>query len=250
VVSFPRDWLGPRDQLVPFGKDRESDLAAGPPEEAAPPPRPPRAADFWDEGAAAIHDAVEAADESGARLDARATARSAPARRTRTRALVAAGVIALAFAVVALVNFAGPSPRESRAQRQSAREASFGRPFLTLGISGVMARAEAAVDRAARSPSRAARPVRRSHPHSAPAIQVSVRPAVPSSHSAFTERALSAPEGSGSRPSRSTSSSSSGGGSGTGTGTGTSGGGGAGGSGAAGPTGEGALVSPGSTPSG
>jgi hypothetical protein len=55
VVRLPRDWLGPRDELVPFG--------AG----AAEPPAPPSANDFWGEDSAAMHDAVQGpSPESGA----------------------------------------------------------------------------------------------------------------------------------------------------------------------------------------
>lgn len=51
VVRLPRDWLGPRENLVPFGP-RAVSLDA----EAAP----PSAEDFWGERAAAIHDALQA----------------------------------------------------------------------------------------------------------------------------------------------------------------------------------------------
>jgi hypothetical protein len=51
VVRLPRDWLGPRENLVPFGP-RAVSLDA----EAAP----PSAEDFWGERAATIHDALQA----------------------------------------------------------------------------------------------------------------------------------------------------------------------------------------------
>ena len=249
MVSFPRDWLGPRDQLVPFGKEVESSQEPASRGASDAPPRPPRAADFWDEGAAAIHDAVEAADESDAEAPASTT--TAPARRPRGRALVAASVIALACAVVVLVKLAGPGSHESRAQLGSARELSVGRPFLALGISGAMARAEVRVERAAQRQRRA---TRRSRPHSASAIEVSVHQTPPSSASAYTARSVSAPAGSGSSSSGRSSGGSGGGASRSGVGsapsTGVSSGGSGGPSSSAGPTGEGALVGPGSTPSG
>lgn len=51
VVRLPRDWLGPRDELVPFGPRASSDDAEEP---------PPSAEDFWGERSAAIHDALQA----------------------------------------------------------------------------------------------------------------------------------------------------------------------------------------------
>lgn len=61
VVRLPRDWLGPREELVPFGPrvvslDAEA-APAGDDGEAAP----PSAEDFWGERAAAIHDALQPA---------------------------------------------------------------------------------------------------------------------------------------------------------------------------------------------
>jgi hypothetical protein len=58
-VRLPRDWLGPREDLVPFG------LRASAPEpalsaSASSPEAPPSAEDFWGERSAAIHDVVQA----------------------------------------------------------------------------------------------------------------------------------------------------------------------------------------------
>ena len=72
VVRFPRDWLGPLDELVPLGPagGQESDSS---PADSSPgdgrvvdftPPAPREAADFWGEDAAAFHDAVEPPPES------------------------------------------------------------------------------------------------------------------------------------------------------------------------------------------
>ncbi len=47
VIRLPRDWLGPREELVPFGPRAD---------EGAP---PPSAADFWGEGSAAVQDALQ-----------------------------------------------------------------------------------------------------------------------------------------------------------------------------------------------
>jgi hypothetical protein len=94
VVRIPRDWLGPREELVPFGvaADGRGNRAAdggsalrGPEAESVDGaagsacPRPaasqlhladpepvPRAEDFWGEGSAAIQDAVQGPDETTA----------------------------------------------------------------------------------------------------------------------------------------------------------------------------------------
>jgi hypothetical protein len=54
VVRLPVDWLGPREELVPFGPsadDHFKDTGVSSP--------PLRAEDFWGESSAAIHDALE-----------------------------------------------------------------------------------------------------------------------------------------------------------------------------------------------
>jgi len=52
VVPLPRDWLGPRDELVPIG----------PPEPEEPPGSAPTAADFWSEGSANVQTAWRGPD--------------------------------------------------------------------------------------------------------------------------------------------------------------------------------------------
>lgn len=54
VIRLPRDWLGPRDELIPIGPAAEAQaLTRG--------EGPPPAADaFWSEDSAALHDAVQA----------------------------------------------------------------------------------------------------------------------------------------------------------------------------------------------
>jgi hypothetical protein len=66
VVQLPaRDWLGPREELVPVGPSRRSDS-------------PPRADDFWSEDSAALQDALQppaapkSAEEEPATADGRA----------------------------------------------------------------------------------------------------------------------------------------------------------------------------------
>lgn len=63
VVQFPRDWFGPKDELVPFGPSASQtgtvDLEA---------PTPVRPDDFWGEDSAAIHHVLQVPelDEVGA----------------------------------------------------------------------------------------------------------------------------------------------------------------------------------------
>lgn len=73
VVPFPRDWLGPRDELVPFGErsDYRTTTRTADEDRAAPekPPKPrsaPTAADFWGEEAASLHDALQAPEQDRA----------------------------------------------------------------------------------------------------------------------------------------------------------------------------------------
>jgi hypothetical protein len=72
VVRLPRDWLGPRDELVPFGPAASTGLKRGASEapgssvgsggsvvdDAAPAP-PPSASDFWGEHSAEMHHALQ-----------------------------------------------------------------------------------------------------------------------------------------------------------------------------------------------
>jgi len=83
VVRLPRDWLGPREELVPVGP------AAGPAAPLGEDGLPPTAEAFWSEDSAALHDAVRAptgqpASQWGAqgRPPSRRP-RARPARRSR-----------------------------------------------------------------------------------------------------------------------------------------------------------------------
>ncbi len=83
VVRLPRDWLGPRDQLVPFGPrahapagfvDTGSAPAADPPRVDTLPPSPirsdeaPSAADFWSERSDSLHDVLQVPEAPPERL--------------------------------------------------------------------------------------------------------------------------------------------------------------------------------------
>ena len=50
VVRLPRDWLGPRDELIPLGSSANGHSAA----------RRPSASDFWGEASSSLQSAVEA----------------------------------------------------------------------------------------------------------------------------------------------------------------------------------------------
>ncbi len=69
------DWIGPHDELVPFGRRDQEQEPERPPEEVAPPSfaasdAPPSAEDFWGERAGGLHDALEAPAEARSPADA------------------------------------------------------------------------------------------------------------------------------------------------------------------------------------
>jgi hypothetical protein len=102
VVRLPRDWLGPREDLVPFSQ-------------AAPPPLEPELDafapnDFWGERAAVIHSVVQA-PEDDARQDPPAGESEKP-RSGRRRLAAAAAVVGIA-AAGALVILLGGSPNRA-----------------------------------------------------------------------------------------------------------------------------------------
>jgi hypothetical protein len=57
VVRLPRDWLGPREELVPIGSRAR---AAETTEDAAPESLPPTAASFWDEDSGSLQAPMQA----------------------------------------------------------------------------------------------------------------------------------------------------------------------------------------------
>ena len=109
VVRLPRDWLGPREELIPFGPRAGSVDADGPPSIPVDPPTSP--ADFWGEQSAAIQSALEApaAPEGGLAGPGGAPAIRVGRVNRRAAAGVAAALVLLAVAVVAVVsNSSGP----------------------------------------------------------------------------------------------------------------------------------------------
>ena len=132
VVRLPRDWLGPHEELVPFGKRAApAGVERGGAEPSGP---PPSAEDFWGERSAAIHDAVQSpAEDGGAASASRTTSPHAiaPARRR----LAAASILAVAAAtatVIAVLNAAGPSHRVAAGARLNMAA------ILTGGVSRIL----------------------------------------------------------------------------------------------------------------
>jgi hypothetical protein len=58
VVRFPRDWIGPTEDLIPFGPAADRHAAATASSSTAA-PELPSASDFWGEHAAAMHSVLE-----------------------------------------------------------------------------------------------------------------------------------------------------------------------------------------------
>ncbi len=101
VVQFPRDWIGPSEELIPFGP-RAQRVAVDDPHEL------PSASDFWGEHAAAMHSVLEDPNAERAPAETVPPAEDASPQRTRGRvttnrrraappviALVAASVVAV-----------------------------------------------------------------------------------------------------------------------------------------------------------
>lgn len=126
MLQFTRDWIGPREQLVPFGaratetaeRRPRSDLAFD-----AEPALPPCAEDFWGEDSAAVQDALQApaAAEPLPTLT-KAVSRRPHRRRKRPRVRVmwAIGAGLTALGVIALVLVSGPATPVAQHNQASA----------------------------------------------------------------------------------------------------------------------------------
>jgi hypothetical protein len=86
-VRLPRDWIGPREDLVPFGP-RANAVSSEP---------PPAAEAFWGEGSAEIHDAVRAPADGWTEL---AQPRGLRLGRRHAVAAVAIGLAIVAATIV------------------------------------------------------------------------------------------------------------------------------------------------------
>lgn len=102
VVRIPRDWYGPREELVPFGPQVSED-----------PPEPLDANSFWGEGASPVHDAVappdEPTDDGATELPAHVPDRFRLRGGARTAALVAS--LAVGAVVVGVLTSLGGASR-------------------------------------------------------------------------------------------------------------------------------------------
>lgn len=154
VVPFPRDWLGPPEDLVPFGREgrgASSNASPGPQSWASSNP-PPLAQDFWGgEGSGAIHEALPAAEPgnpdraaSGRRrlrptLAAPAIRRVRMAGLTGPLALVLLAVAGVALGAGILTAPGRPGARLARASGSGAavarRERLAGRSHVTTKAS-------------------------------------------------------------------------------------------------------------------
>ena len=139
VVPFPRDWIGPQEELVPFGLDsspRPGDAAGG---DTRVMERPAGANDFWDEGSWAIQHPLEGppvgeAARDDARFDWEAQEswqRGSPGQRvsprywfTRAREmgvgqLAVIGAVALALLGLVAARFEGSSSSPTRPEAKA-----------------------------------------------------------------------------------------------------------------------------------
>jgi hypothetical protein len=81
VVRLPRDWLGPREELVPMGSRAH---AAESPDDASTDSLPPTAASFWDEDSGSLQAPMQApADAWQGRREPACAASAAPATSAR-----------------------------------------------------------------------------------------------------------------------------------------------------------------------
>lgn len=134
VIRLPRDWLGPREELVPFGpsadrqephgsepplgqRDGPDDASARPPlEEVAPlSPEPVSPDDFWGERSAALQGPLDEADR-----DAVVGDESGPTRRRRRGPVVAAAAAALVAVALVSLSLLGQSSSGPGRSRVSA----------------------------------------------------------------------------------------------------------------------------------
>ena len=230
VVRLPRDWLGPREDLIPFGAGAhraavDDDAGAGATNDP-PFTAPPSANDFWGEHSEALHDAVQgpATIDGAALVDETAELHGAdgghvPAsaaggrirlagphwQATRPAALAAAGIAAAAILLAVVLGAAsspspspGSSDREPRSSLLSNVGSAAATPLAVVRRMHVAAPDVAAHDRAAagrahrRAPTSSSRRLR-AHPHASHASSPGSASASPTSPTPVTYSPPAAP---------------------------------------------------------
>jgi hypothetical protein len=162
VVRLPRDWLGPRDELVPFGPRAAVGKVADPPRGRAG--SAPSAADFWGEQSAEIQSALQAPALPDDDDDGLTGAHRVRVRRIDRRAAAGvAAIIAIAAATVAALGFSS-SGRAGAPPRAISSKVGFA-AVLSGGVSSILRLDLARIDTARVAPFAARRaPHRESAP--------------------------------------------------------------------------------------
>lgn len=109
VLPLPRDWLGPPEELVPFGPSAESDRSDLTGKAQDPELRSSSPEDFWGEHSASVQDALDRRDADAARLAGMPARLVAGVSDRRRVALVAGAAAVLALMVVGYVTLLNPS---------------------------------------------------------------------------------------------------------------------------------------------
>jgi hypothetical protein len=142
-VRLPRDWLGPREDLVPIGSStRFADEEPGA-------ERPPTANDFWGETSATLQDTLDAPAGRSTAWIVRLSTRSihAPGRAT-----TAVGLIAGLALIVSVIGFSpstksNQDPLRAAAVLSGSVDAPASKPSLAASIRGIANHAAAQTTR-------------------------------------------------------------------------------------------------------
>lgn len=198
------DWIGPRDELVPFARRkgyrvREESSELGTAERVEPDPAldpPPSANAFWGEGAAAIHDPVEAPPGAADRAPAPRIRRRRRARLAGVACVAAATLIGLAMT---LNLFVAGTPQVGGQRIPLASVLSSRVPrILSLGLSRIQPTAAStsrlvAVRRRVRRPAPQPHPVAETVHYIAPARDTTASSAPAVTNDSATQHASAPP---------------------------------------------------------
>jgi hypothetical protein len=157
VVRLPRDWLGPRDELIPFGPSADG---------AADSASTPTADDFWGEDSSSIQTALEAPAFVNPAWGAASRARAREGFHTRARAVWLLGGVAAALLVTLAVVGGGSSPKHASQGLLATRTARSIKGSNLAGLTRTIRILEPPLSRHGRTPSEA---VSRQHASSASA---------------------------------------------------------------------------------